>query len=357
MPSNPEKLLERRCYRDASFLRVFLDHVDDVIYRDAKAGLKLARIGPKLAELVPAARGRREKRRHGERLVRAHATLGGAYRATARLKAAESEYALALKIADSAGISPVPRADLYRRLAVLRAWQERFTEALALTHEAIEIFRRRKDRQGLAAALAAHGYVLNEQGHFAEAVPFHGEALRLAGEVLRLAGRNRTAAQQRIHQVARLNLADALSRSQSSEIAGKALEHVLEARRVLRGWRRCRARHHCQWIEGLAWLGMGLDRRAEQSFWVARRGFIRLDAPWEIALVSLDLAALYRLWGQWEELETLAKDTFRRFRELSGDFEAISALSLWLDAVRARKGATAAIKTAQRTVKARMPRS
>ncbi len=357
MPSNPEELLECESYRDPTFLRQFLEHVDDVIYRDAKAGLKLARVAPRLAELVPIAKDSKGRRRNQEQLVRAHAALGGAYRATRRLGAAESKYALALEIAESSAITQRPRADLYRRLAVLRIWQHRFAEALVLAEDAVEIFRRHKDQQGLAAATATLGYVLNEQKRFADAIPHHGAALRLAGQALRLAGRRRPAALVRVHQVARINLADALAHSQSPRIASMALDHAREARRALRGQRRCRARHHCQWIEGRAWLRMGLDRRAEQAFKVARRGFVRLDAPWEIALVSLELAALYRLYGQWEELEALAEDTFRRFRELCGDFEAISALSLWVDAVHAREGAEAAIDAAQKTIQARMPRS
>ncbi len=228
---------------------------------------------------------------------------------------------------------------------------------MALAEEAVELLRNRKDQQELAAAIAALGYVLNEQGRFAAATPHHGEALRLAGTALRRAGRKRSAALVRIHQVARVNLANALAHSPSPEVAATALEHVQFARRELRGQKRSRARHHCQWIEGKAWLAMGLDRRAEQAFWVARRGFVRLDAPWEIALVSLDIAGILRLYGQWQELEGLAEDTFRRFRELSGDFEAISAIGLWLESAQAREGAGVAIAKAERTLQARMPRS
>ncbi|MCP3963180.1 MAG: hypothetical protein GY719_35520, partial [bacterium] len=56
------------------------------------------------------------------------------------------------------------------------------------------------------------------------------------------------------------------------------------------------------------------------------------------------------------ELEDLAADTFGRFRELCADFEAIGALSLWLDAVQARRGVQAAITAARETVEARKAR-
>ncbi len=357
MPSNPEDLLQDPRYWDRTLLLLFLEHVDETIYSNAKEGLRLARVAPRLAQKTPKARGAEGRRRHQEHLVRAHATLGGAYRATHRLRAAESEYVKALQITESSAISPQARANLYRRLAILRVSQKRHDEALALAEEAVEMLRDREDQQELAAALAALGYVLNEQGRFSTAIPHHGEALRIAGTALRLAGRRRPVALVRIHQVARVNLANALAHSPSPEIAATALAHVQFARRELRGKKRSRARHHCQWIEGKAWLAMGLDRRAEQAFWVARRGFVRLDAPWEIALVSLDIAGIHRLYGQWHELEALAEDTFRRFRELSGDFESISALGLWLEAAQAREGARVAMSDAQQTLQARMPPS
>ena len=103
-------------------------------------------------------------------------------------------------------------------------------------------------------------------------------------------------------------------------------------------------------------MGHPLNRhdRAETRFKVARRGFVRLKVPWEIALVSLDLAALYRAWHQWTDLESLAVDTYGLFRELCGDFEAIAALSLWVEAVQNRKGAVAAIDAARQVLEARM---
>ena len=78
-----------------------------------------------------------------------------------------------------------------------------------------------------------------------------------------------------------------------------------------------------------------------------------MEAPWELALVSLDLATLYRAGEEWEKLEALAADTFRRFRELAADYEAIAALSLWVDAVQARKGVEAAIEAARQVLEDR----
>ncbi len=71
-------------------------------------------------------------------------------------------------------------------------------------------------------------------------------------------------------------------------------------------------------------------------------------------LVSLDLAALHRDNGEWPELEVIAADTYQRFRRLSGNTEAVAALSLCVTAARDRRGVDAAIASAQEIITARM---
>ncbi len=352
MPANPEALLRNRKYADPVFLAFFLDHVEERIYRDPGAGLKLARVAPKLARLVPDEDRQTE---HREQLALAHAVLAGAYRATGRPSVAESEFVRALEIADSASVSPSVRAQLYRRLAVLRACQKRFTEALALADRSVETFGKLKDHHGLTIATTTRGFVLNESGRFHEAIRSHGEALRLAGEAIRRAGRKQPAAGiLRAHEAARINLALAASQVGSTH---PAQGYISAARRALRGKRRCIQRHRLRWIEGQVWLKAPHHLpRAKRAFQIARRGFLQLGAPWELALCSLDLATLYRAGERWAELEALAADTFGRFRELAADFEAIAALSLWVEAVEARRGVSAAIAAARETLEARKAR-
>lgn len=101
-------------------------------------------------------------------------------------------------------------------------------------------------------------------------------------------------------------------------------------------------------------MKLGAHARAEKAFRFALKGFRALSLPWEIALVALDCCELLRLFGEWEELGRLAFETYTRFRELSGNTEAIAALSLILDSVRARKGTEAAIAAARQMVEARI---
>ena len=80
-----------------------------------------------------------------------------------------------------------------------------------------------------------------------------------------------------------------------------------------------------------------LDQHAERLFRRARQGFLELGAPFELALVGLDLSELLKREGRWSELEDLAAETFESDCLLSADTESIAALSLWMDAVRAKK--------------------
>ena len=338
LPADPEALLEEGSrYVDQTVLPLFLDHLEELIFRDPRTGLKYAKVAPRLARLILSP----EPKRARGQIVKAHAILAGAYRATSQHDTAESEYALAFKIAGSRASSLV-RADLNHRLAILRAVQKRYSEALELIDAAIRIYRKREHPR-LAEALSKRGYILVEAERFAESIPYSGEALSLVDP-------KSSALAKRVHYAAVHNLGYALSQSPHPGTAANALPYIREAQRLLRGQRYSISRHRLQWIEARVWSRLMLDARAEQAFKMARRGFVRLEAPLQIALVSLDLAALYRTWNQWEDLETLAADTSRRFNELCADVEATAALLLWVEAVENRKGAAAAIDAARKVL-------
>ncbi len=340
--------------------------MEEVRFRDPRAGLKLAKVAPQLALLVPEAGGAEGRREHRENLVRAYGVLASAYRATGQHDAAESEYRRAARIADSEALSPVARADLSLRLAVFRTRRDRFAEALDLVDAAEEAYRQADDGRRLAKAHSVRGYILNEAKRYPAAIPWHGKALSLALELQRAkpAAPADVAALARVVEAARVNMAWAVAHAPRGFASG-SLDYIDRAYRELRGQRNSLTRHLLQWTEGSIFLRMNRPDRAEKRFNVARRGFVRLEVPWETALVSLDLAALYRADERWKELETLAADTFGRFCELCADFEAIAALSLWVEAVKTdaagqaiggRRGVKTAIAAAREVVEARKAR-
>ncbi len=187
--------------------------------------------------------------------------------------------------------------------------------------------------------MVRRGYMLGELAEIAdskrEARRLARRAAAVADKVLQAVDPGESPIAERIHYCAVHNLANALRRLRFADTR-KALGYIREAKKQLRGKRLSMALARLQWVEALAWERLGMHARAEQAFKVARSGFIRLRAPWEIALVSLDLCVLHRDHGELPELKALAEDTYERFRSLSGNTQAVAALSLCVDAARAR---------------------
>ena len=97
------------------------------------------------------------------------------------------------------------------------------------------------------------------------------------------------------------------------------------------------------WLEGkLASLKGDLDR-AQGAFEEVRTGFETRSMPYDQALVSLDLAAVYLVRERFGALQELAGEMLAVFRALAIDREAIAALFFLQEAVRARSVSLALI--------------
>lgn len=330
---SPKVLLRSRSYADATFLPLFFEFLDDLIFQDPRKGLKWARAVPDLALRVPEGEGPEERQAHRERLVRAWAILGGALRAWGDHDSAEEAYGEAFKLIKSEAVSELLRADVERRFSYLRACQDRVEEALELSSEAVKTMRRiGAPEKTLARALISEGYVLLfKLGRPNEAMDIFGEALNLAGDS------QGSPADKRLHGSACHNLAFAIvARSTTLGAQSKAMHYIKQARKMVKGQRRSVGRYRLLWCEGLVWSRTGGHARAEKACRVALEGFEALGLPWEIALVSLDLGELLQIFGDWAELQKLAEKTYKQFQLLSADTEALAALSQWVNAVRAQ---------------------
>ncbi len=365
---DPEELLESPSFADPTFLVLFLDRLDRQVFEDPQKALRWAEVAPRLALKVPEDDGPEGRRAHRENLLRSYAILGGAYRAVSRANDAEEPYRLALRIAESEAIRPALRVFLNQRLSYLRACQGRPEEALRLLDEALELQGPEPSTER-SDSLVRRGYALAELERFPEAVECFADALQQTNP-------KESAAAAWVHHAAAHNLAYAVTKAKIGTDIGPVMDCVRKARKLLRGQRNQRnsvARWKLHWVEGLIWRRLAMDARAEQAFKVARHGFINLRLPWEIALVSLDLCAVHHEHGEWPELEALAADTSRRFKRLNANTHALTALSLCVNAARARRtlavaagqeeieqaarnNAAAAISDAREVVIARMAR-
>lgn len=365
----PEDVLDSRSYSNPTFLPLFFEWLDDLMYHDPRAALRWARIAPDLALKAPKKDGPKGRNEHRERLLKAWVVRASALRSYGDFDGSEEAYREARKLARFKSVSASLRADMEYRLATLLACQGRGDEALELATTAVESLRkiavkaakaaakaaavqRKKADDAEAAAKAAAtadalaaaelllGQSLVSQGYvLASVLGRHSEAIDAFGEALALAGDAKSSpAVKRLHETACNNLAMAIKDSPVHRDQTKALMYARQARGLLKGQVRSRALYRVFWVEGLIWCKTGCHARAEKLMCMALEGFQALKLPWESALVGLDLAALRHLCGEWDKLEELAADTFQRFRLLAANTKAIAALSLWNDAVKARKG-------------------
>ncbi len=335
-PGHPTALLEQRKYWDLTFLRLYLDHCDTLLFDNPKAGLQAAVVAPKLALLIPERRpyewkeftSESEKQQHRELLAKSQAVLGGAYRATARFEEADEAYAEVARICSTGPVCPTIRANLDKRLAKLRSAQRRFGEALNLIDSSIEIYKD-TDTVYHADAILTKGYILFELGRFSESVPLFAEALFLAGDHRRVSSVAARTVYCAVH-----NLAETTARICSVDDIIVARRYVNQAKRFLSKKRASINKHKLSWIEGRIDGRLGSARAAERRFLGAIEPLLKLGAVFEAALVALDLSVIYFDHREWDQLKELAAATFERFRELSSDREAIAALRLWMDGAR-----------------------
>ncbi len=338
LPSRLETLLENRRYWDPTFLRVYLDHCDDVLFDHPRLGLEFAKIAPRLALLIPEKypdewrwASDSVKQEHRELVVRSYALLGGALRVVARFRDADRAYREAARYADSGVISQLWRANLGKRLAKLRSAQGRFAEALKLIEPAIEIYRKQGDQVCYADALNTRGYVLGEARRFSEATRCFSEAL-----VLSKGTRKTSKLAKRTVASAALNLAAAVIQGCLPDDVVRALRLVKQAKRYQGKRRNTMNQYRLTWVEARIHARLGCGRTAERRLVPTRRKFFELGAPFEAALVGLELSLLYWQWAEWPKVEKLALETFEEFEALSSHTEGTAALRLWVEGARKR---------------------
>ena len=259
---DPGALLTRASYADPVFCDLLHDYLDDLTYHDPQEGLRWSLVAPDHALSIPEEDGPEGRQAHRERLARAWAILGGAYRAAGDPVAAEEPYRRALALIASESIPGDTAADIKRRLSVLRACQGRTGEALELSAEAVEKLRKiaesdpvLSNRELLSKALVCRGYILEKVGQFPEAIACCGEALRRTDP-------KDSPRSERIHLSGAHNLALAISKSPHSDKKA-ALKYIRQAGELLRGQVRSVGRYRLLWVEGILWSAVGLDRRAK----------------------------------------------------------------------------------------------
>ncbi len=324
LPAQAPDLIAQSKYWNEAFFLLYEEACESELFNDPQTGLLMAQVLPALAKLIPPENcaGRTKKLRRQELEVRAFAVLAGAYRRVGDLARAEATYREALEFAE---ISLVEQANLCRRVAMLRVDQGRYEEALTLVNCAIAIYRQ-EDPALFAKSLLARAVIFIETQRYSEAI------LDCAAALPSINAKK----DPRAFFMAVNNLSYALTqRAAHPEDLAAAVQYLRQACRLLRGERLSLPKLTLKWIQGLIFCRLGSLQRGEEFLESARQGLIELKAPLEVALVSLDLSALYLRQGRIWKLATLASETFQLFRALAFDQEAVAALYLWHQAAQA----------------------
>lgn len=251
--------------------------------------------------------------------TRAWAYLGNARRIISDLRGAETAFQEAERLIHGGSGDPLERAELLDLRATLYKDQGHFERALQTLNRAIAAYRRANERHLAGRALIKKAVIYQHWAQPEKAIPLLQRAARLidAREDRRL-----TYCLQHI-------LVLCLSDSGRPEEARRLLPQVRRLALEL-GNRLDLLRF--RWIEGLVWAGLGEAEKAEAGLLAARQGFLQRKIPYDAALVSLDLAALYLRQGRTRETRELSSGILPLFEAQQVGRESLAALLLFVEA-------------------------
>ena len=251
--------------------------------------------------------------------ARAWGYIGNARRIRADLGGATRAFAAAFNHLRHGTREPIEYAALLDLQASLRRAQRRFLDALRLLWRAFDLFEAVGDRHRAGRTLLGIETVLNYAGQPEKGIPILYKAIELID----------SSQEPKVLLCAWHNLIDGLVD------AGRHLEARRLLSRVQPLYVRFPdvARSRNEWVAGKIALGLHRDGEAEALLLRARAGFLAEDAPYEVAMISLQLSILYSRQGRTLELKELAAEMVPFFSSRQIHREAAAALAYWKHAV------------------------
>ncbi len=322
LPDEVDRLLgDPRYWQEAVCLALF-ERCDELAFTTPKQAPALAACAARLVDRVPAehCQGGRVRVLKGK----AYYVYGTAHRAVGELDTAEDAYILAASLLLPEG-RVLDRAELSLRLAVLRAEQRRFGEAVPLANWAVHAWRVLSDDRHLL------GRVLLVRGAIHSYASCTDAALADVSAALTHLDAERS---PRLHYAAIHNLATALMKvARDARGLEAAAKHVRRARQLgsygpdsLPGVKLC-------WLEGCLLRKLGAFDEAEERFRGALGHLERHGARVEMVLLELDMAELYHDQRRRRDLRLLTASMFPQFRLFRPFKDAYRSLIRFHDAV------------------------
>ncbi len=254
--------------------------------------------------------------------ARAWGYIANSRRIKSDLRGAQETFALAFSALERGTGEPMEKAVLLDLRASLQRAQRRFDEAQRLLRRAIKIFLEVGERHRAGRCLVKMSSVHHFSGEPEKAIPVLYQALELIDPQR----------EPRLLLVAWHNLIDDLAETGNFMQAQKLL---VKARPLYQQFSQPWSVNPRRWVEGKIARGLLQRTQAETLLVKARNGFLAEGTPYDVALVSLDLASLYAEQGRFPELKRVAEEMVPIFSSRQIHREALAALSYWRQAVEA----------------------
>jgi len=294
-------------------VRPLLDRSHSIRYEDPEAMLHWATLARTIAS-------RSTEGALGGSLVRlshlragAWNHYGNALRVAGRLREAESALTTAHRYLETGNRDPFLKASLQEHLASLYIVQRRFDEAIEVHSEAAEIYRQLGEVHAMARTLVRSALAYLIAGNPETAVDLLNQAIPLidheADPHLLLAA---------CHNLMKCYI--------DLEQPNRALSIYAETQDLYKEFGDSLILLRANWQEGQLLRDLGHLRAAETALLRARQGFMERNLMYEVAVVCLDLAALYVKLGSVDDLKETVTAALPIFRGLGVDREALASL-------------------------------
>jgi len=304
------------------FCELLLRHSEEQNFHNAAYGESLALLSLEVLDLLdPADYGVEALE---DLRARAWAYVANSRRVKADLRGAEEAFALAFAALKRGAWEPMDRAVLLDLKASLLRAQRRFGKALSFMRRATKIFLDLGERHQAGRVLVSMSIVHLVASEPEKSIPVLYRALALIDP----------ARDPRLLLTVWHNLIDNLLE------AGRLMEAqklLVKARPLYRQFLEPRVQNRLTWVEGKIARGLGQQEQAEALLLAARNGFLGVNAPYEMALISLELASLYAEQGQMTRLKRISEEMMPIFSSRQIHREALAALAFWRRAVAAEK--------------------
>ncbi len=318
-PSERQQVLviNSRRFQSRAFCDFLLDRSYTSCFRQPKEAIQLARLGVGVANSLST-------ETLGEAVIsdlkaRAFASLANAYRVASEVLEAEENLELAEEFLATGTGDLLELARLKTIKGALRSDQRRFEECFKLFTQATKIYRQCGETQLLAQALITQAINYSHADTPDKAVELLRESLQLVNPEkdprLLLAA---------LHNLA-LYLNDLGQTQEAERLLGqnRHLYHQLgDTINLLR----------LRWLEGRIAKSKNELAVAETAFLETREAFIKEGILWDVALVSLELVAIYAEQNRNAEIRTLANELVPMFQATGLHREALASLILFQQA-------------------------